>query len=129
MAVYLSRRQILHVHQRQIERFGGSDGIRDERALDAAIARPRATFGGEDLYPTLARKAGALLHSLVANHPFVDGNKRVGATGAELLVLINGFEIDASDDAMEELTMTVARGNIEADEIAVWIDQRLVPLR
>ncbi len=129
MIVFLSKPQVLRVHERQIERFGGSAGLRDEGALDSALARPQATFGGEDLYPSLAEKAAALFHSLVANHPFLDGNKRTAAMCSELFVLVNGFEIEATDDELEELTMAAARGERESEEIAIWLEQRLRPLR
>ncbi len=129
MIVFLSKQQVLHIHQRQIERFGGSTGVRDEGALEAALARPMATFGGQDLYPTLAEKAAALLHSLVSNHPFLDGNKRTAAMSAELLLLVNGLEILASDQELEELVMSTARGERPAEEIAIWLAQRLSPLR
>ena len=129
MIAYFSKQQVLRMHSRQIERFGGSPGLRDEGALDAALARPQATFGGEDLYPTLAEKAAALFHSLVSNHPFVDGNKRTAAMCAELFLLVNGFEVLASDDDLEKLTMASARGEREAEEIAIWFEQRLSAMR
>ena len=88
-----------------------------------------ATFGGEDLYPTFAEKAAALLHSLVSNHPFLDGNKRTAAMSTELLLLVNGLEILASDQELEELVMSTARGERQAEEIAIWLEQRLSLLR
>jgi len=80
---YLSVEQVLRLHEHQIATFGGSPGLRDRGGLESAVARPAATFDGDDLYPDLASKVGALMHSLVMNHPFVDGNKRVGAMAAE----------------------------------------------
>ena len=129
MDAFLSRAQVLRIHQRQIEHFGGINGVRDSRALDSALARPQSTFGGEDLYPTLAEKAAALLHSLVSNHPFLDGNKRTAAMSAELFLLVNGFELLASDEELEELVMSTARGEREAEEIGIWLEQRLRQLR
>ena len=129
MAVYLSKSQLVHLHERLIDRFGGPAGLRDEGALDSALGRAQATFDGEDLYPTLAEKAAALFHSLVSNHPFVDGNKRVAAISAELFLLVNGFELAASDEDLEELVMSSARGELAVEEIAIWLDQRLTPLR
>ena len=99
-------------------------GLRDARALDAAVARPQMTFGGEDLYPDLADKAAALLHSLVMNHPFVDGNKRVGAMAAELFLAINGTELTASDGDLVDLSLAAARGHVNAEAIAIWFRQR-----
>lgn len=125
MIVYLSVRQVLHLHALQTERFGGSGGVRDRGAAEAAVARPRQTFGGEDLYRDLADKAGALLHSLIQNHPFVDGNKRVGAMAMELFLLVNGHELVVGDREFEELVLSVARGELGAEAIAIWIRQRL----
>ena len=125
MILYLSLEQVLRIHERQIEVFGGSLGLRDRGALEAAVARPSMTFGGEDLYPDLPSKSAALLHSLVANHAFVDGNKRIGAAAAELFLLVNGLKILASDDELEELTMQVAKGELEVEGITIWIRQRV----
>jgi death-on-curing protein len=126
---YLSKSQLLHLHQRLIERFGGPAGLRDEGALDSALARPQATFDGEDLYPTLAEKAAAFFHSLISNHPFRDGNKRLSAISAELFLLVNGLELAAADEELEELVMSSARGELAVEQIAIWLDQRLTPLR
>ncbi len=125
MSLYLALDQVLRIHERQIERFGGSQGVRDQGALEAAIARPQATFGGDDLYPDIAAKAAALLHSLIANHPFVDGNKRTAAMSAELFLLFNGLELLADDDDLETATMAAARGELGAEELAIWMRQRL----
>jgi death-on-curing protein len=129
VVVYLSKAQIQHVHERLIERFGGPVGLRDEGALESVIARPQATFEGEDLHPTLAAKAAALFHSLVVTHPFADGNKRVAALTAELFLLVNGFELLATDDELEEITIATARGLREAEAVGIWLEQRLRPLR
>lgn len=125
MTLYLSSEQILRIHEQQISRFGGSQGVRDRGALEAAVARPQATFGGEDLYPELADKAAALLQSLVANHPFVDGNKRTAAMAAELFLLFNGHELAAGDDDFESVVMAAARGEMDAESLAIWIRQRM----
>jgi death on curing protein len=82
------------------------------------------TFGGEDLYPDLADKAAALLHSLVLNHPFLDGNKRVGAMAAELFLDVSGTELTASDADLIELSLATARGQVNAEAIAIWFRQR-----
>lgn len=127
MSLYLSLKQVLRIHEMHIEVFGGSDGVRDRDALDAAVFRPQSTFGGEDLYPDPAGKAAALLHSLVANHPFVDGNKRTAVTTVELFLLTNSLKLVTDIDEFEDLTMATARGELSAEEIAIWIRQRLSP--
>ena len=75
---HLSVKQVLAIHARSIEQFGGEPTIRDPGLLDSAVAQPRRGFGGKDLYPSLEEKAAALAFSLVMNHPFADGNKRTG---------------------------------------------------
>jgi death on curing protein len=124
VTVYLSVTQVLRLHEKLIAEFGGSRGLRDAGSLDSAVVRPQMTFGGEDLYPDTASKAAALLHSLVMNHPFVDGNKRVGAMAMELFLLVSSFELDAADDEIEAVTMSVARGEVEAEALAIWLRQR-----
>ena len=125
MIVYLSVEQVLHLHEIQIEHFGGAGGLRDRASLESAIARPAATFGGDDLYADLPSKAAALMHSLVMNHPFVDGNKRVGAMAAELFLEINNRRFLASDDDIERMTFGVARGEVDAERLAIWFRQRI----
>jgi len=83
------------------------------------------TFGGEDLYPEAADKASALMHSLVMNHGVVDGNKRVGASAAELFLELNGYRLAAKDEELEEITLTVARGELDAEALAIWFRQRI----
>ncbi len=125
MIEYLSLEQVLVLHDFQIRRYGGARGLRDRGALEASVARPRATFGGEDLYPDLAAKAAALLHSLSANHPFVDGNKRVAAHAALLFLEGNGFELESTPSALTAQVLAVARGEVEAAALAIWLRQRL----
>ncbi|HEY6322862.1 MAG TPA: type II toxin-antitoxin system death-on-curing family toxin [Thermoanaerobaculia bacterium] len=124
MTVYLSVAQILRLHEKLIGAFGGAKGLRDAGALEAATARPQKTFGGEDLYPDAAAKAAALTHSLVMNHPFVDGNKRVGAMAMELFLLANSVALDAADEKIVAVTLAVARGEVEAEALAIWLRQR-----
>ena len=126
MTVYLSVEQLLRLHERQIQKFGGSPGLRERGGLESAAARPAMTFGGEDLYSDLPAKAGALLHSLVMNHPFVDGNKRVGAAAAELFIMLNDSVLDATVSEMEETTLAVARGEMDVEPLTIWFRQRLV---
>ena len=128
MTLYLSVQQLLRLHEIQLRAFGGSAGLRDRGGLEAAAARPQMTFGGDDLYPDLAAKAAALMHSLVMNHPFVDGNKRVGAMAAELFLAANGHELEADDEALADLTLAIARGEVPAEALTVWIRQRTRPI-
>ena len=122
---YLSVDQVMDLHEAQLSAFGGASGLRDRGALEAAIARPAMTFGGEDLYPDAATKGAALMHSLVLNHPFVDGNKRTGAAAAEFFLERNGATLDADDEEMEQLTVSVAAGRVTVEALAIWFRQRL----
>jgi death-on-curing protein len=124
VTVYVSLVQVLELHGLLVRRFGGSARLRDRGALEAAVARPQMTFGGEDLYPDTEAKAGALLHSLVMNHPFVDGNKRAGAVTAELFLNLNGVELITEDEELVDITFAVARGEVSAEALAIWLRQR-----
>ncbi len=126
MTVYLSVDQLRRIHERQMHKFGGSPGLRERTGLESAAARPAMTFDGEDLYTDLSAKAAALLHSLVMNHPFVDGNKRIGAAAAELFIMLNDAMLDASDVEMERATLAVARGEMDAESLTIWFRQRIV---
>lgn len=125
MTVYLSVEQILHLYRVLIRAFGGRSGVRDRGGLESAVARPAMTFDGDDLYPDLAAKAAALMHSLVLNHPFVDGNKRTGAAAAELFLRVNGAGLDASDQELEAVTLATASGDVQPEALAIWFRQRV----
>ena len=127
MTVHLSLSQVLELHRLQIRRFGGASGVRDRAALESAVARATMTFEGEDLYPDVTAKAAALMHSLVANHPFVDGNKRVGAHATLLFLLVNGMEPTFPPAELTTITLAVARGDVSAEALAIWLRQRTRP--
>jgi death on curing protein len=94
--------------------------------LESAVAQPEASFGGEDLYPDLASKVAALGHSLIQNHPFVDGNKRIGHAAMEVFLLLNSHEIDASVDDQEKIILDVASGKVSRIELSEWISKHMV---
>ena len=125
MTLHLSVEQLLQIHQALIAKFGGGGGLRDRGGLAAAAARPAMTFGGEDLYLDEAAKAAALMHSLVMNHSFVDGNKRVGAAAAELFLILNDYRLLATDAEFESVTLSIARGELDAERLAIWFRQRI----
>jgi len=125
---YVNLGEVVDLHRALLEATGGAPGIRDLGALDSAIAQPKATFGGVDLYPTLVEKAAALCFSLVSNHPFVDGNKRVGHAAMETFLVLNGGEIDAPVDAQERLMLDLAAGQIDRAQLTNWLLQHLRPL-
>ncbi len=100
---------------------GGAEGVRDRGMLESAVARPRSAFGGQDLYPTLAEKAAALCHSLVLNHPFIDGNKRIGHAMLEALLLANGSEIVAEVGEAEATILSLAAGTCSLEDLTEWV--------
>ncbi|NIW43285.1 MAG: type II toxin-antitoxin system death-on-curing family toxin [Gammaproteobacteria bacterium] len=123
---YLALNEVLDLHQRLLEQSGGAAGIRDLGALESALAQPRMTFGGEDLYPSIVDKATALGFSLINNHPFVDGNKRVGHAAMEIFLILNGYEIEADVDDQERMILGVASGKIKREELRDWLNSRIV---
>ena len=123
---YLTLNEVLELHRRLIERYGGSAGIHHLGALESALAQPRMTFGGEELYPTILEKAAALGFALIKNHPFVDGNKRTGHAAMETFLVLNGFEIDAPVDAQEKVILQVASGELERGEFTEWLRSHIV---
>jgi death on curing protein len=134
---FLNRYEILLIHANQIELYGGSAGIRDEGLLASAIAQPEAVFGGQYLHDSLAAQAAAYLLHLVKNHPFIDGNKRVGTATALVFLDINGYELDpALDDLdsssqqtrLETAVIRVASGTMTKEELTLFIHTHLRPL-
>jgi death-on-curing protein len=125
---YLSLAEVVELHRRVLRATGGAAGIRDLSALESAIAQPKATFGGVDLYLTLAEKAAALCLALVQGHPFVDGNKRVGHAAMETFLVLNGAEIDAPVGDQEQLMLDLASGRIDRAQLIAWLRQHVKPL-
>lgn len=125
---YLTLEQVMDLHRLVIAQTGGAAGLRDRNALESAVAQPMMTFDGVDLYPTQAAKAGALAHSLVQNHPFNDGNKRIGHAAMEVFLVINGLEVDAGIEGQETVFMKVASGELSRAELTDWIEQHLASL-
>ena len=95
---YLAIDEVIALHAKLTAQSGGSPGLRDRGALESAVAQPEMSFGGEDLYPTVAAKAAAFGHSLIQNHCFIDGNKRIGHAAMEVFLVVNGYEVEASTD-------------------------------
>lgn len=123
---YLSLQEVISLHSLIIDQSGGSSGLRDRGALESAVAQPEASFGGEELYPDLASKTAALGHSLIQNHPFIDGNKRIGHGAMEVFLLLNGYEIEAPVDEQESIIIGVASGKISRIELTEWLHQHIV---
>lgn len=123
---YLALSEVLELHRRVIEQSGGADGVRDLPGVESAVVQPQMTFGGEELYPSLLEKAAALCFSLVMNHPFVDGNKRIGHAAMETFLVLNGQQLNAVVDDAESLFLKLAAGEVERGELVAWIEVNLV---
>jgi death-on-curing protein len=123
----LTLEQVLILHQRIIEQSGGSIGIRDKGILESALAQPYMTYGGQELYPTLIEKVAALGFSLINNHPFVDGNKRIGHVAIEVTLLMNGYEIQAEVDTQETVILAVAASEMSRESFLEWLQNHVVP--
>ncbi len=118
---FLTLIEVLELHRRVIEQSGGAFGIRDIGLLESAIAQPRMTFGEEDLYSSLLEKAAALGFSIIMNHPFVDGNKRIGHAVTETFLILNGMEINASVDEQERVVLAIASGELGREAFVEWL--------
>lgn len=117
---YISPEQVLFIHARVIAETGGLHGVRDVLLLESAVARPRATFGGHDLYADIYHKAAALMESLINNHPFLDGNKRTSISSAGLFLRRNNLRLEASQKGIEKFTVDMALKKKSLEDAAAW---------
>lgn len=122
---YLTPQQILVVHDQVIKRFGGSFGVRDVGLLESACGRPQASFDGQDLYKTIFEKSAALIHSLLKNHPFVDGNKRTSLSSAGIFLRMNGYKLINSHEKEVKFTMNIENESLSFEEIAIWLKKNV----
>jgi death-on-curing protein len=118
MPEFLTLEDLIELHAGQIRTYGGSDGLRSSDLLQSAIAQPEATFGGQFLHTDIFLMAAAYLFHLVQNHPFIDGNKRIGLEAALVFLELNGQSIEADDDQLVELVLGIAQGQIDKKQIA-----------
>ncbi|MEL6776753.1 MAG: type II toxin-antitoxin system death-on-curing family toxin [Cyanobacteria bacterium J06597_16] len=125
----LSLLEIIELHGQIIKSSGGAAGIRDLGLLQSAVAQPLMTFGGEELYPSMAQKAGALGLSIVMNHPFVDGNKRAGHAAMEVFLVLNKIEVKASVDEQEKVILALAAGEMKRDAFVSWLDVHIARMQ
>ncbi len=123
---FLTIEEVLYIHFQVIDRFGGLHGVRDIGGLESAVSRPRTTVFGNDAYPTLIEKASAVLHSLILNHPFYDGNKRTAFAAAGLFLRTNGISITGSHQEMEDFVVHVADRHLSVETIAAWLSDHAI---
>lgn len=118
---------VLLIHERLIQEFGGTSGLRDNELLESAILRPLQTFDSAELYPSIEEKASAIIESIITNHPFIDGNKRTGYTLFRIFLLSKGKDINCSQDEKYEFVLSVAEGKLKYNEILKWTRERTKP--
>ena len=124
---YLTLSEVLGLHRLVVEQTGGATSIRDLGALESAVAQPRMTFDGRDLYSTVEAKAATLCFSIITNHPFTDGNKRTGHAAMETFLLLNGFEIEVGAEEAESIILQVAAGESSRADLLGWLTEHLKP--
>ena len=117
----ISEKDALEIHVILIERFGGSDGVRDRELLDSALTRAYQAFDGKELYPTPIDKAAAMLESIVKNHPFTDGNKRTGYVLARLLLMNEQLDINPEQEHKYQFIISISIGELVFDQIRDWL--------
>ena len=125
--LFLTLDEVLEIHEQQLERYGGSSGIRDYAGLESAVAMPQATFGGEFLHPSIPAMAAAYLFHLCQNHAFVDGNKRVGANAAITFLLMKDWEPTFDENELVELVLAVATGAASKTTLTSVFESRCRP--
>ncbi|OQY46366.1 MAG: death-on-curing protein [Anaerolineaceae bacterium 4572_78] len=126
---YLTLDEVLEIYHQVMTHSGGWVGIRNIGLLESALVQPLMTFGGQYLYPTLIEKASALGFSLIKNHPFLDGNKRIGHAAMEIFLVLNSHEIQAGVDEQEKVILDVATGNLSREEFTSWLQNHVIKLK
>lgn len=120
--IYLTLEQILIIHQDQIERYGGTHGLRDLALLESAIFRPQSSFSSKELYKTIFDKTAALMHSLILNHPFIDGNKRTGIVSALVFLELNGFRLEVGTKELIKTALKIESKKLNLENVAKWLE-------
>lgn len=120
---FVPKSDVLDIHKRQIESFGGLDGIRDDGLLDSALAQPQATFFGELLHPTIPTQAAAYLDHLAKNHPFLNGNKRTAFATTIAFLNMNGYELNMTEEVAYNMVMQVAQSEMTKEELCSFLEQ------
>ncbi len=124
--IQLTKQQVILLHKEIIAESGGSPEIRDEGLLDSALNAPFQTFSGTELYPTILEKAARLGYSLIKDHAFVDGNKRIGAHTMLVFLALNNIEVEYEDNDFIQLILGVAAGGISAEQLLAWLQAHVV---
>jgi death on curing protein len=124
---FVNQTTVLKIHTRQIEKFGGTPGIRDEGLLESALAQPQATFAGELLHPTIYEQAAAYLYHLAMNHPFIDGNKRTAFAVMDTFLRLNGYSLNLTNEQAYDLVMQVAQSQMSKSDLVGCLEKAIAP--
>lgn len=124
--IWVSAEDVLLIHERIIRTTGGLSGLRDRAALEAAVAAPLQSFGGQELFPTDIEKIARLGYGLASNHAFIDGNKRIGAMMMQLLLKWNGYQLWLRKGELADIFIAIADGTAQEKDLLVWIRQHIV---
>ena len=124
--IVLTKHQVLLLHDQALQRYGGTPGVRDDGLLDSEINAPFQTFAGEDLYPTIMEKAVHLGYGLTKNHPFYDGNKRIGALAMLTTLNLNGVHCNATNKEVSDIFFRVADGTVDSNGLLSWVIQHII---
>lgn len=122
---WISKELVLAIHERQLARHGGLDGLRDEGMLDSALARPMNLAAYADETPSIAQLAAAYAFGLARNHPFLDGNKRTAAVACELFIELNGKRLEATDEDLYPIYIALADGSLSEEDFAAWLESHV----
>lgn len=125
---FLTLDEVLAIHHEEVEKFGGSHGVRDFNLLDSALQRPQSSFMGIDLYPTIFQKAAALMHSILLNHPFIDANKRTATVSMAYFLSLNGYTFETTQDELVEFALNVESKKIDIEQISKWLKDHSVKI-
>lgn len=122
----ISIKKAIQIQSILIEKFGGTDGLRDKNLLESALMRPYQTFDGKELYATPPEKAAAIIESILINHPFMDGNKRFGYVAMRLILMEYDQDIYAKEDGKYDFVLNIAKGELKFNGILDWIKSNLI---
>ncbi len=123
--IWLTKEQILYLHSELITSTGGLDGLRDDNLLQSALLSPMQTYDSKELFPTLVDKAARLACGLTQNHPFIDGNKRIGAHAMLVVLALNGISLSYSQKELSDIFLQLAADEISFNELREWIDSHI----
>lgn len=123
---FIEKPVVLAIHHRQIEKFGGRHGLRDEGLLDSALAQPKASFSGNLLHPTIAAQAAAYLFHIIMNHPFVDGNKRTSFAVMDTFIQLNGHALELTNEQSYKLVMLIAEGKFSKARVITQLENSII---